>query len=78
VAVSAYTSAAAMTNAAVRLGALGAIEAQGVLSDCLPLIGELAALPFDAAAPVRFGSTVPWLDIATVRHARSDLRLFSN
>ncbi len=77
-AVSAFTSAAAMTNAAVRLGALGAIEAQGVLSDCLPLMAELAAAPFDPADPIRFASTTPWLDVAAVRHGRSDLRLFAN
>ena len=39
-AASAYGSAAAMVNAAVRLGAVGAIAAQGVLSRALPLIAR--------------------------------------
>ncbi|MDX7950792.1 urease accessory UreF family protein [Lichenihabitans sp. Uapishka_5] len=78
VAASAYTVTAAMVNAAVRLGLVGAIEAQRVLAGTFPLISDLAAMPFDLSADVAFPSATPWLDIAVTRHARSDLRLFSN
>ncbi len=75
---SAYTVAAGLVNAAVRLGSVGAIEAQGALADCFELIVESAGVAFDPGSPLRFPSMTPWLDIAAVRHARSPLRLFSN
>jgi urease accessory protein len=78
IAASAYGLAAAMTNAAVRLGAVGALDAQGVLADCLPLIADLAQAAFDPADPVLFTSAAPWLDVAIVRQARARVRLFSN
>lgn len=78
VAASAYTAVAAMVNAAVRLGTVGAIEAQGVLARTFPIITKLAAAPFDPSEDLAFPSTTPWLDIATMRQARSNLRLFSN
>jgi urease accessory protein len=77
-AASAYASAVAMTNAAVRLGALGALDAQGVISGCLPLISELSEAPFDPGDPIVFASAAPWLDIAIMRQALTHLRLFSN
>jgi urease accessory protein len=78
VAASAYTVAAGLVNAAVRLGGVGAIDAQGALADSFDLIESLTQSDFDKSSPVAFASTVPWLDIAAVRHARSGLRLFSN
>ena len=78
VAASAYVLAAAMTNAAVRLGAVGALDAQAVLADCLPLIADLAQAAFDPADPVLFTSAAPWLDVAMMRQARARMRLFSN
>jgi urease accessory protein len=78
VAASAYGLAAAMTNAAVRLGAVGALDAQGVLADSLPLIADLAQTAFDPADPMLFTSAAPWLDVAIMRQARAHMRLFSN
>ena len=78
VAAGAYTVAAGLVNAAVRLGGVGAIEAQGALAEALDLIAGIAGEAFDPAAPLLFTSITPWLDIAAARHARSDLRLFSN
>ena len=76
--VSAYTVAAGLVNAAVRLGAVGAIEAQGALASTLCLIDTVSALAFDPAAPLAFASMTPLLDVASVRHARSSLRLFAS
>jgi urease accessory protein len=76
VAASAYTTAAGMANAAVRLGALGALEAQGALSDALAEIERLAQAPFDLDEP--FSSAAIWLDVVAARHARAHLRLFAN
>lgn len=78
VAAGAYTVAAGLVNAAVRLGGVGAIEAQGALGEALDLIAGIAGEVFDPSAPLFFPSITPWLDIAAARHARSDLRLFSN
>lgn len=76
VASSAYTVAAAMVNAAVRLGSVGAIDAHGPLADAL---GSVDASPaFDRSAPIRFASMTPGLDIAASRQGRSDLHLFSS
>ena len=77
VAASAYGSAAAMVNAAVRLGAVGAIAAQGALSRALPLIAKLVDRPFDAEADMVLSSMTPWLDVASIRQARAGTRLFS-
>jgi urease accessory protein len=78
VAASAYTVAAGLVNAAVRLGAIGAIDAQGALAGTFDLIESLANREFDGSSPLAFASMIPWLDIAAVRHVRSGLRLFSN
>ncbi len=77
-AASAYGSAAAMVNAAVRLGAVGAIVAQGALSRALPLIADLVDVPFDTDADMVLSSMTPWLDVASIRQARAGTRLFSN
>jgi urease accessory protein len=62
--------------AAVRLGALGALEGQKVLAGCLPLIEELVAQPVPETAELK--SFLPVLEVAAARHARADLRLFAN
>ena len=67
-----------MVNAAVRLGAVGAIAAQGVLSRALPLIARLVDAPFDPDADMALSSMTPWLDVASIRQARAGTRLFSN
>jgi urease accessory protein len=74
--VSAYGVASGVIAAAVRLGAIGALEGQKVLRGCLPLIDVLVAdpLPDDA----ELSSFMPFLEIAAARHARADLRLFVN
>lgn len=73
---SAYGVASGVTAAAVRLGAIGALEGQKVLSGCLPLIDELVTQPVPDDAGL--SSFVPFLEIAAARHARADLRLFVN
>ena len=78
VGASAYTVAAGLVNAAIRLGSVGAIEAQGALAEALGLIEASTDVAFDPSTPLHFSSVTPWLDIAAIRHARSHLRLFSN
>lgn len=77
VAASAYTVAAGLANAAVRLGCLGAIDAQAALGDSLDLVADLAHDVYDPSS-LRLWSMTPWLDVAATRHVRSGLRLFSN
>jgi urease accessory protein len=73
---SAYGVASGVTAAAVRLGAIGALEGQKILRGCLPLIETLVAqsVPEDA----ELASFIPFLEIAAARQARADLRLFAN
>jgi urease accessory protein len=73
---SAYGVASGVTAAAVRLGAIGALEGQKVLRGCLPLIDALVADPLPDHAEL--SSFVPFLEIAAARHARAELRLFVN
>jgi urease accessory protein len=73
---SAYGVASGVIAAAVRLGAIGALEGQRVLRGCLPLIDTLVAQPVPDHAEL--SSFVPFLEIAAARHARADLRLFVN
>ena len=73
---SAYGVGSGVTAAAVRLGAIGALEGQKVLRGCLPLIDTLIAQP--VADDAELSSFVPFLEIAAARHARADLRLFVN
>ena len=73
---SGYTAASALITAAIRLGAIGALQGQAVLRDCLPLIEQIAAsLPPDDS---ELESFVPFLDVASARHEQADLRLFAN
>jgi len=73
---SGYTVASALITAAVRLGAIGALQGQAVLRDCLPLIEEVVARPVPDDAELE--SFVPFLDVASARHEQADLRLFAN
>ncbi|MFD6319356.1 urease accessory protein UreF [Methylorubrum thiocyanatum] len=77
--VSGYLFASGLTSAAVRLGAIGAIEAQRSLSGALPLIAAL--LEHAVAEPegeiVLTGFT-PLIEIAAMRQAQAELRLFAN
>jgi urease accessory protein len=60
----------------VRLGRIGAVEAQAVLAGLLPTIAEVAAPPVRADAEIE--SFMPWVDIAASRQARAHLRLFAS
>jgi urease accessory protein len=73
--VSGYSTATGLVAAAVRLGHIGAVEAQAVLAKLLPTIADLS----DPVPPhVEIESFTPWIDIAASRHARAHLRLFAN
>ena len=73
---SGYTVASGLISAAIRLGAVGALQGQQVLADCLPLIEQLSMAEPPAASELE--SFVPFLDIAAARHGQADLRLFAN
>jgi urease accessory protein len=73
---SAYGVASGVTAAAVRLGAIGALDGQKVLRGCLPVIDTLVGEPVPDNAEL--SSFVPFLEIAAARQARADLRLFAN
>jgi urease accessory protein len=73
--VSGYSTASGLIAAAVRLGRIGAVEAQGVLAALLPAITDLAA-PVRPDAEIE--SFMPWVDIAASRQARAHLRLFAS
>jgi urease accessory protein len=75
IAVSGYSTAAGLVAAAVRLGCVGAVEAQAVLTAVLPTINALA-LPVRSDAAIE--SFMPWVDAAAARHARAHLRLFAS
>lgn len=79
-AASAYGTAAAMTSAAVRLGLVGAVEAQRALAATLPVIAGLIeqGASTSSLSCDDFSSMSPLLDIATMRHATSEVRLFAN
>jgi urease accessory protein len=76
VAISGYSTAAGLVAAAVRLGGVGAIEAQGVLATGLGVVAELTAEP--VTDDQRIASFVPLIDIAAARHVRAPLRLFAS
>lgn len=97
--MSGYQTASSMTAAAVRLGQIGAIEAQRALFSALALIADIIQQPADdvnlqdrqtiepeaeAVEPRRtedapiLTSFIPYIEIAAMRHAAADLRLFAN
>jgi urease accessory protein len=73
--VSGYATASGLIAAAVRLGRIGAVEAQAVLAALLPAIAELS-LPVPPDAEIE--SFMPWVDAAASRQARAHLRLFAS
>jgi urease accessory protein len=75
IAVSGYSTASGLIAAAVRLGRIGAVEAQGVLAALLPTIAELSG-PVPAEAAIE--SFMPWIDAAAARQARAHMRLFAS
>lgn len=76
VAIAGYTTAASLVAAAVRLGHVGAIDAQAALCAALRVIEEVAEE--DVPAALELASFAPWLDVAAARQARAHVRLFSN
>ena len=70
-----YSTAALLIGAGLRLIALGQIEGQRVLTAVLPRIGRLAAEA--AATPLgEMWSFTPALELAGLRHAGLEMRLF--
>jgi urease accessory protein len=72
---SGYTTASGLIAAAVRLGRIGAVEAQAVLTALLPTIAELST---PMAPDAEIESFVPWVDAAAARQGRAHLRLFAS
>jgi urease accessory protein len=75
VAVSGYSTAAGLIAAAVRLGCIGAMEAQSVLAAVLETVAELHT---PVVSTTEIESFMPWVDAAASRHARAHLRLFAS
>ena len=75
VAMSGYATAAGLITAAVRLGRIGAVEAQSVLAATLAMVADLST-PVAPTAEVE--SFMPWVDAIASRHARAHLRLFAS
>jgi len=75
IAVSGYSTASGLIAAAMRLGRVGAVEAQAVLAALLPTIADLSG-PVPSGAEIE--SFMPWVDAAAARHARAHLRLFAS
>ena len=76
IAMSGYGLVSALATAAVRLGLLGAIDAQRMVSGMLPLVADAAAAP--VADGERMCSYTPFAEIAAMQHARQPTRLFFN
>ena len=70
-----YTSAALLVGAGLRLIALGQLDGQRVLASMRGRIARLAAAAATARADELWSFT-PALEIAGIRHAALDLRLF--
>ncbi len=76
IAMSAHQTAAGLVTAAIRLGRIGAIEAQIALGRALDAAAALIAAPVEPDAELH--SFVPLVEIAAMTHARADLKLFAN
>jgi urease accessory protein len=70
-----YATASMLVNASLRLLAIGQLEGQRVLARLRPRIAELAAAA-DTAAIDDMWSFTPGLELAGLRHAELDMRLF--
>ncbi len=76
-AASAHVLAVGLLGAALRLGLIGHVEAQRILTGLRPLMARLLAEP--APAPLgEIGVYAPAADIAAMRHETSEVRLFAN
>ncbi len=74
--IAGYQTVAGLVAAAVRLGRIGAIEAQAIVAALLPVVAECAAAPIPDTPD--FTAFAPLIEIAAMRHARAELRLFAN
>lgn len=75
-AVSAHLTASGMVSAALRLGLLGHLQAQEILTGLRPLVAGLLAQPvgtFEEAA-----ACTPSAEVAAMRHELADCRMFAN
>lgn len=75
-AVVAHATATAFCTAAIRLGLASHLDAQQALTDLRPLLAELVARPLPPLDEV--SAFTPAAEIAMMRHAGQNLRLFSN
>lgn len=71
-----YQAVASLATAAVRLGIVGAIEAQSVMTTALRIVAEMCDDPVVDDQPLR--SFTPLAEIAVALHGTSGQRLFSN
>lgn len=65
-----------LVSAAVRLGVMGHLDAQRVLTDIQPLLLDILAQP--VPAPADACGFTPMAEIAVMRHETQELRLFAN
>lgn len=74
--MSGYLTCMGFLGAALRLGAVGHLDAQRLLAALQPLIAELAATP---PPPVEaINSFTPAIDIGSMHHEHAKVRLFAN
>jgi urease accessory protein len=70
-----YSTSAALVGAALRLMPLGQLAGQRILWDIRPLLGKLAA-EVQGKTQADMWTFAPALEIAGMRHASLDARLF--
>lgn len=76
VALSAHSLCAGLLSAGVRLGCITHIDAQLLLATCRREADRIARLPLVPLS--RISTHAPEAEIATIRHATNDMRLFAN
>ncbi|MCO6387794.1 urease accessory protein UreF [Aliihoeflea sp. 40Bstr573] len=76
VAISGYQCVASLATAAVRLGLLGALEAQAAIARLHPLVATLSATPIEDDEPL--AAFIPLAEIAVLMPDASGQRLFSS
>ena len=76
-AVAGYQLVSGLASAALRLGRVGAIEAQAVVRDMLPVIAACGPVDADDEG-LDFTSFVPLIEGAAMRSTAADLRLFAS
>jgi urease accessory protein len=74
--VSAHTTCVSILGAAIRLGRMGAIEGQCILSTLRPVILDLIRSPVPDLEHA--GAYALQTEIAAMRHETHEVRLFSN